>query len=165
MCTSSDVYRCCHVLLYTVLTDECRCTQPSLSLTKDSLHAQLGTYIIILTLSRNYEVWVFVNVHQVKLAAIITFILHNHRHKTVHNCNVSLANGELDHHHGHVTLTMSTWPQYGHRSLVGCRLPRLCSYSSPPYVCRLIPWVVLFFEYFFCQRSWHRTTQGINLHT
>jgi len=79
--------------------------------------------------------------------------------KSVPKWDVSFDNSELHQAYGHVTLTMSTWPKYGHRLLVGCRLPRLCSYSWPPYVCRLIPWVVLFFDGFLCLRSWHWTNR------
>ena len=79
--------------------------------------------------------------------------------KTISNCDVLFANGELYQAHGHVTLTMSAWPKYGHRSLVGYRLPRLCSYSWPPYVCRLIPWLVLFFDDFICLWSWYCTSR------
>ena len=74
--------------------------------------------------------------------------------KTTPNCDVLFANGELHQAYGYVTLTTS-----GHKSLVGCRLPRLCSYSWLPFVCRLIPWVVLFFDDFLCLRSWHRTSR------
>ena len=79
--------------------------------------------------------------------------------KYVPNYDVSFTNGELHQAHGHVTLTMSTWPKYGHRSLVVCELPRLCSYSWPACVCRLTPWVVLFCDDFLCLRSWHQTNQ------
>ena len=79
--------------------------------------------------------------------------------KTIRNCDVSFANSELHQVYGHVTVTMSVWPKYGHRSLVRCRLPRLCSYSWPLYVCRLINWVVLFFDGFLCLKSWHRTSR------
>jgi len=78
------------------------------------------------------------------LFTIIIFIWHNHAQKYVPNCDVSFANGELHQVYGHVTLTMSAWPKYGHRSLVGCRLPRLCSYSWPPCIYGLTAWVVLF---------------------
>jgi len=58
--------------------------------------------------------------------------------KTVPNCDVSFANGKLHQAYGHVTLRMSAWPKYGHRSLVGCRLPprlpRLYSYNWPPWL-------------------------------
>ena len=57
----------------------------------------------------------FVNVHQVGL--------------TVRKFRSQTANF-IRHMVGHVTLTMSAWPKYGYRSLVGCRLPRLCSYSN-----------------------------------
>jgi len=43
--------------------------------------------------------------------------------KTVLNCDVSFANSELHQAYGHATLTMSAWPKYDHRSLVGWRLP------------------------------------------
>jgi len=102
-----------------------------------------------------------VNVHQVGLATIIIFIWHNHTEKYVPNCDVSFANGELHQAYGHVTLTMSALPKYGHRSLEGYRLPHLCSYSSPPCICRLIPWVALFSDDFLCLRSWHRTNDMI----
>jgi len=51
------------------------------------------------------------------------FIYTTRRKKTVPNCGVSFANSELRQTYGHMTLTMSTWPKYGHRSLVGYRLP------------------------------------------
>ena len=60
---------------------------------------------------------------------IIMFIWHNQAQKYVPNCDVSFANGELHQAYGHVTLT-NAWPKYGHMSLVGCRLPRLCSYMN-----------------------------------
>ena len=90
---------------------------------------------------------------------IIIFIWHNHAQKYVPNCDVSFANGELHQAYGHVTLTMRAWPEYGHRSLVGCRLPRLCSCSWPPCVYGLTPWVVLFSDDLLCLRSWHGTDQ------
>jgi len=37
----------------------------------------------------------FVNVHQVGLTVITMFILHNQMQKTVPNCDISFANGEL----------------------------------------------------------------------
>jgi len=90
----------------------------------------------------------------------------NHIHITqpsakiyVPNCDVSFANGELHQAYGYVTLTMSAWPKYGHRSLEGYRLPHLCSYSWPPCVYGLTPWVVLFSDDLLCLRSWHRTNQ------
>ena len=90
----------------------------------------------------------------------------NHIHITqpsakiyVPNCDVSFASGELDQAYGHVTLTMSAWPKYGHRSLEGYRLPHLCSYGWPPCIYRLTPWVVLFFDDFLCLRLRHRTNQ------
>ena len=43
--------------------------------------------------------------------------------KSVPNCNVSFANGKLHHAYGHVTLMISAWPKYSHRSLVGHRPP------------------------------------------
>ena len=54
---------------------------------------------------------------------------------------------------------MSAWPKYGHRSLEGYRPPHLCSYSWPPCVYGLTPWVVLFSDDLLCLRSWHRTNQ------
>jgi len=54
---------------------------------------------------------------------------------------------------------MSAWPKYGHRSFEGYRPPHLCSYSWPPYVYGLTPWVVLFSDDLLCLRSWHRTNQ------
>ena len=65
------------------------------------------------------------------------FMSHNHMQKSVPNFDVSFANGELHQAYGHVTLTMSTWPKYNHRSLVGCRPPHFCSYSWPPCVRRM----------------------------
>ena len=50
---------------------------------------------------------------------IIIFIWHNQEQKYVPNCDVSFANGEVHQAYGHVTLTMSAWPKYGHRSLEG----------------------------------------------
>jgi len=79
--------------------------------------------------------------------------------KYVPNCDVSFANSELHQAYGHVTLTISAWPKYGHRSLVGCRLPLICSYSWHPCVYGLTPWVVLFSDDVLCLRSWHRTNQ------
>jgi len=73
------------------------------------------------------------------VGSMIIFILHSQTQKTVPNCDVSFTNGELHQTYGHVMLTMTAWPKYGHRSLVGCRLPRLCSYSWPPCICRLTP--------------------------
>ena len=39
---------------------------------------------------------------------IITFILHNQNAKSIPNCDVSFANGELHQACGHVTLLMNT---------------------------------------------------------
>ena len=89
---------------------------------------------------------------------IIMFVWHNQAQKCVPNCDVSFANGELQQAYGHVTLT-NAWLKYGHRSLVGCMLPRLCSCSWPPWVCKLIPWVVLFSDGFLYLGSWRQTTQ------
>jgi len=63
-----------------------------------------------------------------------------------HNCDVSFANANFIMH-------MVTWRWRWARD------PRLCLYSWPPCVCRLIPWVVLFFDGFLCLRSWHRTSR------
>jgi len=63
----------------------------------------------------------FLNVHQVGLATITVFILHNQTQTTVPNCDVSFANSELHQAYGHIMLTMSTSPKYGHRSLVRTR--------------------------------------------
>jgi len=64
---------------------------------------------------------------------------------------------------GHVVTWRWRWARNQntviHRSLVGCKLPRLCSYSWPPCVCGLTPWVVLFSADFLCLRSWHRTNR------
>jgi len=81
--------------------------------------------------------------------------------KCVPNCNASFASCELHQAYGHVTLTISARLKYGHRSLVGCNLPRLCSHSWPPCICicGLTAWVVLFSADFLCLRSWHRTHQ------
>ena len=84
------------------------------------------------------------------ITTLTVFILHNQKRKIVPNCDVSFANGELRQAYGHVTLMMSAWPKYGHRSLVGCRLARLCSYSWLPCICRLIFSVVLSFDDFLC---------------
>jgi len=44
--------------------------------------------------------------------------------KNIPKCDVSFTNGDLHRAYGHVTLTMmSRLPEYGHRSLAGCRLP------------------------------------------
>jgi len=51
--------------------------------------------------------------------------------KNVPNCDVSFANGELHQAYGHVTLTASMWPKYGHRSLEGFRFPHICSCRFP----------------------------------
>jgi len=61
------------------------------------------------------------------------FILHNQTQKNIPNCDVSFISGELHQVYGDVTLTMSTWPKYGHRSFVCCKLPGLCSHSWSPY--------------------------------
>ena len=106
-----------------------------------------------------HEFDMFVNIYQVGLATIIIFIWHNQAQKYVPNCDVSFANSELHQAYSHMTLTICAWPKYGHRSLVGCRLPRLCSYSWPPCVYGLTPWVVLFSDDLLCLRSWHRTNQ------
>jgi len=56
----------------------------------------------------------FVNVYQVGLATIIYSYNTTICKKSVPNCDVSFANGELHQAYGHVTLTMSAWPKYGH---------------------------------------------------
>jgi len=106
----------------------------------------------------HYATSTLVSTEQLRIPIII-FIWHNQAQKSVPNCDVSFANGELHQAYGHVTLTTSAWPKYGHRSLVGCRLPRLFSYSWPLCVCSLTPCVVLFSNDLLCLRSWHRTNQ------
>jgi len=64
----------------------------------------IGFCTIVLTLLCTL---MFVNVHQVGLPTIIIFILHNHLQKTVPNCDVLFASGELRQAYGHVSLTMS----------------------------------------------------------
>ena len=78
-----------------------------------------------------------VDVHQVGLNSIVCSYYTTKYAKLPKNCDVSFA--------------------IGHRSLVGCRLPRLCWYSWPPRICRLIPWVALSSGDFLCLGSWHQT--------
>ena len=63
------------------------------------------------------------------------------------NCDVLFAIGKIHQACDHVTLTMSAWPKYGHRSLVGCRLPRNCSYGWPLQIdslsCLVFRWLFL----------------------
>jgi len=63
--------------------------------------------------------YMFVNVHQVGLTMIL---ITQPDAKNVPNCDISFANGELHQAYGHVTLTMSAWPKYDHRSLSYCHI-------------------------------------------
>jgi len=88
-----------------------------------------------------------VNVHQVGLATII-YSYNTTICKNLYLIVTFRSPFELHEAYGYVTMMMSMWPKYGHRSLVGCKLPHLCSYSWPPCVCRLTPLSCLVLRWF-----------------